>query len=134
MPTRRRQIGWTPRIFKGTVGEQPKLDCRFFMTPSGAEPVRAWLKSLPVLARQEIGSDIRKVQWRWPIGLPLVDGIGQGLYEVRTMMDGDIFRTFFCVDAGVMWLLHGLMKKTQKTSRADLMLARKRQHQLEVSK
>jgi phage-related protein len=50
------------------------------------------------------------------------------------MKDGDIFRTFFCVDAGVMWLLHGLIKKTRNANRADLMLARKSQHQLEVSK
>jgi phage-related protein len=57
----------------------------------------------------------------------LVDGFGSGLYEVRTSVDDDIYRVFFCNIQRTMVLLHGFMKKTQQTPKADLDLARKRQ-------
>jgi phage-related protein len=135
--------GWTERIFIDTLRfneearlgssgkKQPTLSCQFYMTATGTEPVRAWLRSLPEDARKEVGSDIQRVQWRWPIGPPLVDGLGHGLYEVRTTVDGNIYRTFFCIDNGVAWLLHGIMKKTQKAPKADLELARRRQRAIE---
>jgi phage-related protein len=69
---------------------KPALDCRFYMAESGREPVREWLKQLDADVRREIGSDIGKVQWRWPVGPPLTDGLGQGLYEVRTKVDDNI--------------------------------------------
>jgi len=63
----------------------------------GNEPVRVWLKSLPAGIRLEIGSDIAQVQWRWPVGKPLVDGFGHGLFEVRTSWHGNIYRVLFCL-------------------------------------
>ncbi len=81
--------------------------------------------------RHEIGSDIQRVQWQWPIGLPLVRALGAGLYEVRTQLDGNIYRVFFCIKNDTMWLLHGFMKKTQATPDRDLRLARERQKEIE---
>jgi len=54
------------------------LATSFFATESGNEPVREWLKSLPVEDRKQIGSDILAVQWTWPVGKPLVDSLGGG--------------------------------------------------------
>ena len=105
----------------------PRVACRFFRTESGKEPVRDWLKNLDSEVRQEVGSDIQTVQWRWPIGKPLVDGFGDGLFEVRTNLDGNIYRVLFCFDGSTMVLLHGFMKKAQKTPKTELELARKRQ-------
>lgn len=79
--------------------KRPKLTCRFYKTSSGNEPVREWLKELPADVRKEIGSDIQVVQWRWPIGKPFVDGFGDGLSEVRTSHDGNIYRVLFCLEA-----------------------------------
>jgi phage-related protein len=104
----------------------PRLSCRFYRTGSGNEPVREWLKGLPAAVRQEIGSDIQVVQWRWPIGKPLVDGFGEGLFEVRTAHEGNIYRVLFCLEGSIMVLLHGFTKKTQKTPTQDINLARKR--------
>ena len=106
---------------------KPTLHCRFFVTDAGNEPVRDWLKGLDPKVRQEIGSDIQLTQWRWPIGKPLVDGFGEGLFEVRTSLDDDIYRVLFCLDGSTMVLLHGFKKKGQKTPKRDLDLARKRQ-------
>jgi len=106
--------------------KKPKLACRFYQTATGNEPVRDWLRDLPAAARKEIGADIGRVQWSWPIGKPLVDGFGAGLFEVRSALDGNIFRILFCLDGSTMVLLHGFQKKSQKTPKADLELARRR--------
>lgn len=103
----------------------------FYRTDSGNEPVREWLKALEADVRQEVGSDIQMVQWRWPVGKPLVDGFGDGLFEVRTNLGGNIYRVLFCFDGSTMVLLHGFMKKAQKTPKPDLELARRRQTDVE---
>jgi phage-related protein len=109
------------------------LACHFYQTEAGNEPVREWLKGLPAHVRREVGSDIQQVQWRWPIGKPLVDGFGNGLYEVRTGVDTNIYRVLFCIEGGMMVLLHGFTKKSQKTPAADLETAKRRQREVEKS-
>lgn len=111
---------------------RPVLDCRFYCNETGAEPARDWLKGLPTAVRKEIGSDIQLVQWKWPVGKPLVDGFGDGLFEVRSKLQGNIYRVLFCFDGTTMILLHGFQKKSQKTPKAELSLARKRQRSLET--
>lgn len=105
----------------------PLLPCRFYRTPTGNEPVRDWLRALDKAIRLAVGTDVARVQVEWPVGKPLVGSFGGGLYEVRTSIDGNIYRVLFYVDGGVaMVLLHGFQKKSQKTPKADLDLARQR--------
>lgn len=111
--------------------KKPILQCIFYRTTRGNEPVRDWLKSLPEPVRKEIGADIGQVQWGWPVGKPLVDGLGNGLFEVRTSLDGNIYRVLFCLDGSTMILLHGFQKKTQKTPKSDLDLAWRRMKEAE---
>jgi phage-related protein len=73
------------------------------------------------------------VQERWPVGRPLVGGLGGGLSEVRTTFDKNEYRVFFYIEReqvvvvhSTMVLVHGIQKKTQKTPAADLELARRR--------
>jgi phage-related protein len=106
--------------------KKPFLECRFYRTATGNEPVRDWLKALPALARQEVGSDLGRVQWTWPVGKPLVDGLCAVLFEVRTSLSGNIYRVLFCLDGATMVLLHGFQKKTQKLPKSELDLARRR--------
>jgi len=107
-----------------------KLEMRFFRTETGNEPVRQWLLALPGGARKIIGGDLLKVQYNWPIGKPLVDGLGHGLWEVRSRLSDTIARVIFYVEEGEMVLLHGFIKKTQKTPSQEIELARKRKKQL----
>jgi phage-related protein len=59
--------------------------------------------------------------------MPTCRPIGGGLHEVRTGLPGQIARALFYVDAGQqMVLLHGFIKKSQKTPDADLGIARER--------
>ena len=63
--------------------------------------------------------------------MPLCRALGQGLWEVRSeITQGRIARVLFCVNGGRMVLLHGFVKKTQKTPVSDLKLAGKRMRDL----
>jgi phage-related protein len=105
-----------------------KIEVIFFRTVAGGEPVREWLRSLsPIEDRKQIGVDIKTVEFGWPIGMPVCRPLGDGLYEVRSSLTQNrIARVLFYIDPrGRMVLLHGFIKKTQKTPPADLELALK---------
>ena len=104
----------------------------FFTTEAGNEPVRDWLKELAELDRQAVGQDLMRVQWRWPVGMPLCRNLGKGLWEVRSSLPSDrIARVIFCMHDSELVALHGFIKKTQKTPKGDLDLAAKRQKELD---
>lgn len=110
------------------------LPVRFFRTASGIEPVREWLKELNRDDCSIIGEDIKTVEFGWPIGMPLCRSVigYKNLWEVRSKItDGRIARVIFSVRAGEMILLHGFIKKTQKTLQSDLDLAVKRRKEHE---
>ena len=103
----------------------------FFRTESGVEPVREWLKQLPPEDRREVGTDLMRAQWRWPVGMPLCRPMGDGLWEVRTDLPSNrIARVFLAVDEGVLVALHAFIKKTHKTPPSELMVARRRLKEL----
>ncbi len=101
----------------------------FFKSESGHEPVREWLKGLPVEDRKIIGTDILTVQYAWPLGKPLVDHLTDGIWEVRSRLNNRIARTLFAVIDQEIVLLHGFIKKTQRTPQNELLLAIQRRKQ-----
>jgi len=107
------------------TSERP-LKIVFFKTEADNEPVRKWLKDLPKEDCQAIGADILTVQYAWPVGKPLVDNLGDGIWEVRSRLGNRIARTLFAVVDGEIILLHGFIKKQQKTPTDELDLAKKR--------
>jgi len=107
-------------------GAEPILSVAFFRTASGNEPVREWLKSLPRAERRAIGEDIKTVQFGWPLGMPLVRKLEKGLWEVRSRLRDRIARVIFTTGERRMILLHGFIKKSQKTPQEDLELAKTR--------
>jgi phage-related protein len=106
-----------------------RFAARFFQSANGRMPVRDWLLDLPEADRKAVGDDIRTVEFGWPVGMPLCRQVAgrRGLWEVRTILrDGRIARVFFCAFDGQMLLLHGIVKKTQKTPDHELDLAEAR--------
>jgi phage-related protein len=98
----------------------------FYKNVSGREPVREWLKGLSKNDKKIIGEDIKTVQFGWPIGMPVVRKLEEYLWEIRTRLDNRISRIFITIQEGRIILLHGFIKKEQKTPQGDLQLARKR--------
>lgn len=108
------------------------MPASFYQTDSGTEPVRDWLLDRTREDRKAIGTDIQTVEFGWPVGMPVCRPMGDGLYEVRTeLVDKKIARVLFCFHDGKMVLLHGFIKKSQKTPKPDLDLAKKRKREVE---
>jgi phage-related protein len=113
-----------------------RVQAFFYRTEAGGEPVREWLKSLPSREdRKRIGEDIRTVEFGWPVGMPVCRSVGSGIYEVRSALaQNRIARVLFYFDKNSrMVLLHGFIKKTQKTPDEDLDLARRNKKKHERS-
>jgi phage-related protein len=126
-------VGRKPKLPAGHEAESEALEKQgkivpviFYRTEAGGEPVREWVKALSPDDRKRIGEDIKTVEFGWPVGMPACKPLGDGIYEVRTSLaQNRIARVLFYIDGkGRMVLLHGFIKKTQKTPDADLDLAR----------
>lgn len=109
------------------MSRDPVLSVNFFSTAVGRVPVRQWLRSLDDADRKAIGEDIRLVQFGWPLGMPLVRKLEEHLWEIRSRLSKRrIARILFTVRDNKMVLLHGFIKKSQRTPQRDLNLARNR--------
>lgn len=111
------------------VVPRKSIVAQFYREASGREPVRDWLGKLYREDRKLIGRDLMTVEFGWPCGPPLCAPITgyPGLYEVRSNLTSRrIARVFFTISGSTMLLLHGFIKKTQKTPLRDLRLAERR--------
>lgn len=52
--------------------------------------------------------------------------VGQKLWELKRRYEGIEYRLFFGVSGGAVWVVHLIEKKSAKTPRSDLALARRR--------
>ena len=111
------------------VRERP-VSVQFFRQDSGREPVREWLKGMRREHRKAIGEGVKTLQFGWPIGMPLARKMDEGLWELRSNLGPGIVRMFFTIYEGNIVLLHGFVKKSQKTPSNELALAKRRQNKL----
>ncbi len=127
----------TKRTISGTLNIKKtktfkRISARFYKNKAGNEPVRDWLLGLNKEDRVSIGTDIQTTEYGWPIGMPTCRSMKDGLHEVRTDLSSKrISRVLFFVDLNKMILLHGFIKKTQKTLKKDLDLAKTRKKEVE---
>jgi len=65
------------------------------------------------------------------LGKPYVGTLGAGLFEIRAKGKEGIGRSVYCMVKGrEIVILHSFVKKSQKTSKKDLDLARKRMKEI----
>lgn len=103
----------------------------FWQLPNGREPVREWLNDLPSEDRKVIGRDMSKVQFGWPLGMPLCRPLSGGLWEVRSSLPSRReARVFFGFSGGKLIALHAIIKKSQATPLNELALAKQRLKEL----
>jgi len=103
--------------------EEKGFEVVFFETESGNQPVREFIKGLSKDDKKIVGADIRVVQDSFPVGLPLVRKIKPGLWEIRSDVKDGISRVFFTFINEEIILLHGFVKKTQKTPPREIDVA-----------
>ena len=107
--------------------QAPELPVQFYRSETGREPVLDWLRDLDKEDRRIIGLDLMRAQFGWPIGMPLVRSLKEGLWEVRSSLPSRrIARLIICFQDQSIVVLHGFNKKTQKTFADDLALAQRR--------
>jgi len=107
------------------------LSVCFYRSRSGREPVREWLKhELSLGARQCIGADIKTTQEGWPLGMPLVRKLDAQLWEIRSHVPEGIARVLFTLAGADMVLLHGFIKKSDRTPRDELERAKQRRNEV----
>jgi phage-related protein len=65
------------------------------------------------------------------LGMPHTKAMGEGLFELRLKAVEGIARVFYCTLIGRrIVMLHQLVKKTEKTPKHDLEIARQRQKEV----
>ncbi|MHB1566064.1 MAG: type II toxin-antitoxin system RelE/ParE family toxin [Acidiferrobacter sp.] len=90
------------------------------------------LRAFPPEARREAGHQIDHVQnGRDPDDWKPIPTIGRGVCEIRIRHAAGTFRVIYLAKlANVTYILHCFQKKTQKTAKADLDLAKERYRDL----
>ena len=106
----------------------PTIACGFLWDRGRAGARARVVEDLSKDERKIIGEDIMTVQFRWPLGMPLVDNLGSGIWEIRSRLANRIARILFFVHEGEIILLHGFIKKTRKTPNEDRALALRRKN------
>ena len=99
------------------------LQVVFYQSGNDKEPVREWLKSLSQGEKKLIGEAVKTVQFSYPVGMPLVRKMSPDLWEVRINLSDKIARVLFTIKNQKMILLHGFIKKSQKTPNKELEIA-----------
>ncbi|MBU4346908.1 MAG: type II toxin-antitoxin system RelE/ParE family toxin [Candidatus Omnitrophica bacterium] len=108
--------------------QTPNYSCFYFTTESGKSPVEEFISSLDEKTQEkfifkkelleQLGSQLRQ---------PHTDKIGGGIFELRFKgEEGQIRILFFFYEKKII-LLHGFVKKTQKTPRNEIKIAEQRQ-------
>jgi phage-related protein len=91
-----------------------------------------WLMEMTAADKKVIGSDLQRVEYGLAgVGMPVCRPMGNGLFVVRSDIKNGIARVLFCIQDGKIVLLHGFVKKSQKTPPGDLELAIKRKRETE---
>ncbi len=103
----------------------------FYEKENGDMPVMEFLDSLPTKHKAKAEKSIDLLE-EYGMGLkePYVKRITgkeyKGLYELRIKFASDISRIFYFMPVGTtLILLHGFLKKTQKTPKKELEIAKK---------
>ncbi|MGE4554040.1 MAG: type II toxin-antitoxin system RelE/ParE family toxin, partial [Desulfovibrionaceae bacterium] len=94
-----------------------KVTALFHRASNGRSPALEWLRALTKEDKRKIGEELMVAEFGWPLGMPVCRAIaGTPLHEIRVNLDnGRIARVLLVVSGSHMCVLHGFIKKQQKT-------------------
>ncbi len=101
---------------------------RTFISDTGQRPVDEWVLGLSADARAEVAHVIDLLEAHGPtLGMPHARSLGDGLWELRARERDGIYRViYFHWFRRTFGLLHGFTKRTQRTPRREIEVARAR--------
>ena len=83
-----------------------------------------FMQGLTVKEQQKVKYGLLLLKSQNKVSTRFVKHIQDGIYELRTLYNGNIFRVFFIFDDGnIVVLFNGYQKKTQKTPENEIELA-----------
>jgi len=98
-----------------------------------SEAVQLDIAALPATLKARYFQLTDRMEIHGPnLGEPHTKAFGEGLFELRLKGAEGIVRVFYCTRIGRrIVMLHGFVKKSQKTPARELKLARQRQKEIE---
>ena len=82
---------------------------------------REFMQTLGVGERKKIHYALDMLATQERVSTKFVKSIRDGIFELRTEYEGNIYRIFFCFDEGnIVILFNGIQKKTQKTPESEI--------------
>lgn len=90
------------------------------------------VRAFPPLIKQQAGYQLHRVQnGEMPTDFKIMATVASGVVEIRLKDAAGIYRVMYTAKiADTVYVLHAFQKKTQKTAKADLDLAKKRHTEL----
>ena len=109
------------------MNEQSQYEVIFYDLPDGTEPALEFINSQPIKMSTKIMWTIGLLEYKGPaVRLPYSEDLGDGIFELRTILGSDITRVLYFFVVGKKAILtHGFSKKTQKTPPAEIERAKK---------
>ncbi len=104
-----------------------EFEILFYDKPDGSEPAKEFILSLDVKMRAKV---IRTIELLGTTGtdlrMPYSEYLDDGIFELRAKVGSDISRVlYFFVIGRKIVLTNGFVKKTQKTPKKEIELAKK---------
>ena len=84
------------------------------------------IRAFPAEAKREAGFQLNKIQHGYaPTDWRPMKSVGVGAREIRVCVSGGVYRVIFVAKfEEAVYVLHAFAKKTQKTSKSDIEIAR----------
>lgn len=115
-------------------GLKMNIDVDFFEMPDGTEPVRVFLNSLDIKMRAKMYREIDLLVMNGPnLREPHSKHIDDGIFELRAKQSNDISRVLYFFFTGKKAVLtNGFVKKTLKTPKREIELAKRYRENYEM--
>lgn len=101
---------------------------RTFTASGSRKPVEEWIRGLQPRAQAEVILTVELLEEYGPgLSMPHARHLEDGIWELRARVGRNVFRIlYFHWKSRTFGLLHGFTKKTERTPRAEIEIARER--------
>lgn len=101
----------------------------FYREDDGTKPVGQFIRNLDVKMKAKVVSDLHRLEMLWnEARAPLSKHLEDDIFELRSVFDNDIVRILYFFDGDqIIIATNGFVKKQQKTSRSEILLAKQRE-------